>query len=354
MLKLENNLRSLSGLLKRLLAEALDADVFAVAPSPIKDQKILSNAICVLQNGIEEEVPRINQLTHLSTSSTVAVVDRTADVQVAAREIVAARFGFGGCSPYAPDVVLVNEFRKKDFLQAVVSECVSLGSGVETNDSSKGKTTSSNKVDQQIAAFKKIDHDLRAVVQESNLAVVDVSSREIVLSQKIIAPVLVVHSIKSLDDAIDLIGSQSESTALAAYHFGSPGAGKYLSQFIAADVSFVNHIPRVILIGPALPTGHPIHPTERFPLDLLTIPRAAYIHPPKDTEGLWKAVTNPNLAQRMLAEASKPLAQFKRSPGGSLGFFELGFVMNAALILVSTLTVSATGGVYLWKYTRPS
>lgn len=45
-------------------------------------------------------------------------MDRTADVQAAARAITNARFSFGGTSPYAPDLVLVNEFVKQDFFEA--------------------------------------------------------------------------------------------------------------------------------------------------------------------------------------------------------------------------------------------
>lgn len=48
----------------------------------------------------------------------VAIVDRSADVDEAARAITTARFGFGGSSPYAPDLVLVNEFVKKEFFEA--------------------------------------------------------------------------------------------------------------------------------------------------------------------------------------------------------------------------------------------
>lgn len=38
--------------------------------------------------------------------------------------MVTARFGFGGRSSYAPDLVLVNEFIKKDFLEAVVRQSI--------------------------------------------------------------------------------------------------------------------------------------------------------------------------------------------------------------------------------------
>lgn len=48
----------------------------------------------------------------------MAIVDRSADIEAAAKAITTARFSFGGYSPYAPDLVLVNEFIKKDFFEA--------------------------------------------------------------------------------------------------------------------------------------------------------------------------------------------------------------------------------------------
>lgn len=59
-----------------------------------------------------------NQLTSSSTSRCVAIVDRSADIDAAAKAITTARFSFGGSSPYAPDLVLVNEFVKKEFFEA--------------------------------------------------------------------------------------------------------------------------------------------------------------------------------------------------------------------------------------------
>lgn len=53
-----------------------------------------------------------------SPARCVAVVDGSADIDAAAKAITAARFSFGGRSPYAPDLVLVNEFAKKDFFEA--------------------------------------------------------------------------------------------------------------------------------------------------------------------------------------------------------------------------------------------
>jgi acyl-CoA reductase-like NAD-dependent aldehyde dehydrogenase len=42
-------------------------------------------------------------------------VDRTADIDHAAKAIVTARFKFQGASPYSPDLVIVNEFVKDEF-----------------------------------------------------------------------------------------------------------------------------------------------------------------------------------------------------------------------------------------------
>lgn len=52
----------------------------------------------------------------------IAVVDRTADVKLAAREIVVSRLAFGGFSRYAVDLVLVNEFVEEEFATAVVQQ----------------------------------------------------------------------------------------------------------------------------------------------------------------------------------------------------------------------------------------
>ena len=46
------------------------------------------------------------------------VCAKPADVEAAAKAITTARFSFGGASPYAPDLVLVNEFVKAPFYEA--------------------------------------------------------------------------------------------------------------------------------------------------------------------------------------------------------------------------------------------
>lgn len=84
------------------------------------------------------------QLLSSSGTRTVAVVDRTADIDLAARAITAARFGFGGTSPYTPDLVLVNEFVKKDFFEAC-SKYASLSFAKEEKKPGKDRNEPSRK-----------------------------------------------------------------------------------------------------------------------------------------------------------------------------------------------------------------
>ncbi|CAH0054432.1 unnamed protein product [Clonostachys solani] len=58
----------------------------------------------------------------LTPSYTVAIVDRTADLSLAAQALCAARFSFKGKSPYAPDVVIVNEWVLEPFIRACIRE----------------------------------------------------------------------------------------------------------------------------------------------------------------------------------------------------------------------------------------
>lgn len=286
------------------------------------------------------------------------MVDRTADIKTAASELVAARFSFRGHSPYAPDIVLVNEFRKQDFLQAVVSEYVRIGSNaIETPNSTKTPSTSDNtsRINAQLETLKASDPALRTILQDSHFALVDISSRSTVLHSKIQAPILAIHAVRSLDDAIDLVSSH-QTPCLSAYHFANPATCKYLSQFIPAIASFANHIPRDLLVGPPAPLalGQPLNLTDRYPLDLFTTPRPVFVQPVPHAAMLERALSSRDnvVAQKLFGEAKAPLKAVKRNPGGGVGFFEMGFFLNAGLVLGSVLVVSATGSFWLWRRAR--
>ncbi|VUC28532.1 unnamed protein product [Clonostachys rosea] len=90
-----------------LIGSALDDDVFKVVYSQLSDDDIASRHTRIVQK--QNPNPRV-----------IAVVERDADLQLAAKAIASARFSLRGKSPFAPDLVLVNEWVKKDFLSALV------------------------------------------------------------------------------------------------------------------------------------------------------------------------------------------------------------------------------------------
>ena len=326
--QLENNLRTLTRVLRETLKTALHPDTFAIASSPIRDAAILNSAIHIDQNS-SENVPKLNHLASPSRSRAFAVVDRTSDVKTAARELVAARFAFGGSSPYAPDLVLVNEFVKQDFLQAVVDESRNLSSAARIYGDAKSKPSSASRVSSSLEALKKADSSLNTIIQESNAVVLELPTRSPELLQtKTDAPILAIHTIKSLDDAIDFISNADSAPALAAYHFGNPQVGKYLAQFVDARVSFVNQIPRELLVGPAHPASYPVDPSTRYTVDMFTLARPAFIQSTATSSEIAAIMTatNSSAAQKLLEQALSPLKAMKRKPGGGVGMFFLSLI----------------------------
>jgi hypothetical protein len=104
-------------LLRSTLTRTLDPNTFYISKA-ISDKSILDAAVVVDQMGNGSTTTLVDQFISSTHARTVAVVDRTADLDAAAKAITTARFSFGGTSPYAPDLVLVNEFVKKDFFEA--------------------------------------------------------------------------------------------------------------------------------------------------------------------------------------------------------------------------------------------
>lgn len=122
-----------------------------------------------------------NQLASNASAITAAVVDRTADPDKAAEDLVNARFAFKGRSPYAPDVVLVNEFIRKDFLQALVRQSISLGEGVTLENGALDKQKSRENGLKELIADLDRNGNARVLAQETSRAIVDIKQRFVVL-----------------------------------------------------------------------------------------------------------------------------------------------------------------------------
>ena len=349
-LVLQQNLRKSNSLLRKLLVEALEQDTIAIVDEDPRSSLPAPSTLRVVQHD-DETAPQVDLLASSLSSPVVAIVDRTANLRIAAEELVAARFCFGGSSPYAPDVVLVNEFCKQDFVQAVVEQCVKYGrhsNGPINEKSDKSVRTS---IDQALDQLRKSNDALRVVVQETGFAVADVHSRQLKSLPRQQAPVLVIRSVRSIDDSIEIMSRTKVDECAAAYHFGSLETGQYLARFVSSRASFINHVPRELLLGPTYPTGHSIDLETRYPRHLFSRSSPQFVTP-STSSMRYSSALNGKTDDALAEDASEALVVIKRPDGKGIGFFEQGLLLNVSLILFGTLSVSAAGVYYIRKMFR--
>ncbi|KIW88815.1 uncharacterized protein Z519_10299 [Cladophialophora bantiana CBS 173.52] len=365
-LKTENHLSRLPHLLQQILRQSLDGDIFAAAVKIPEEATHSSHRwLQVLQNGLGSgstsakaaitPSPNGNALISPVQSRVVAVVDRTADTGQAAKALVTARFAFGGSSPYAPDLVLVNEFVKTKFVEAVEREAAHYlnagGNSEKTVDSGTSVEHQHDPGDVFRQTMVKLERDSNAQILTSGPrgAVLEVNSRQSALFRRRLDDrVLVVHDISSLDDAIDSINISDSDDVAALYAFADVSSAKYLCQFIRTSAAFVNHIPIELLVGPATPLNHPMLVSLRYTTEFFSVPRPQYISPPADSARLLRIIErNTEDKQDLLATlstGSKAASHSpNRSPGGGLGFFEQGIVIGLVLFFSPVLV----GLIYL-------
>ncbi|KAF4766679.1 hypothetical protein HAV15_010240 [Penicillium sp. str.  len=266
-IELSNSLQTLPVLIKKLLASSLDPRTIAFVSTPATDEDLGPQHM------------RLHQDNHLP-GKVVAVVDRTANINHAAEALVAARFSFGGRSPYAPDLVLVNEYIKEPFLMALVQA---------------------------------------------------------------------MHTVRSLDHAIDL--SNMVGNLRGAYVFAHEKSAKYLAQFINVDVSFVNHIPMEVLVGPTPPEQVALDRSMRYPTTIFSVPRPHYITPTllsQSVTDILRTKSASTLRSTLVLESSKLVSPTQRSLGGGVGFFEQGILTGLGLFSIPILAGVSALGYWTW------
>ncbi|RDW83681.1 uncharacterized protein DSM5745_04007 [Aspergillus mulundensis] len=349
-LELTRTTMALPPLLRQLLSEALDAETFAISEDR-PDASFLEKVLVVAQTGVPS--PAIPQsLQSPINSKTVAIVDRTADIKSAAHSLVTARFAFGGRSTYCPDIVLVHEFAMKAFVEAIIhhsSKYLSGADGVERENAAvSNPRRSSPGLSTLDAAYK--DPSARVLVSGSGWAVVEVHDRQSVLlrrKEKVAEKVLILHPFTSLDDAIDLCAGSE--TLAATYAFATPASAKYLTQFIDAHVSFINHVPVDVLIGPAYPVNSAGRET-RYSASSFQVPRPQFVTE-SSTAHLARAILDApaggsKASVKIWEEALRPLPPTGQKTGPRIGFFEKGILTGLGITLVSVLGVVGAVGYY--------
>ncbi|OQE28271.1 hypothetical protein PENSTE_c003G01473 [Penicillium steckii] len=342
-LELPQTTMSLTVLLRKILPDALDHDTFTIV-SQRPDSSFMRN--CLLVSQTPSDSPK--GLLSPASSRTVAIVDRTAKINEAAQALVEARFALGGRSVYAPDLVLVNEFAMKPFVEAVIQHASRYLAG-ENGEARQ----------QQIASRRSVlldtihkERSTRVLVSGSNWGVVEVQNRKSsLLKKKIEEKVFVVHPVTSLDDAIDM---NFNETLAATYAFAEPASAKYLTQFIDADISWVNHVPSHMLVGPAIPR-HTLYSHEtRYSRQSFQVPRPQLTNAPAKTYATQTILKADDTlkSDALWREAISPLPSMKQRAGFKFGFFEQGILTGVSLTLMSLIGVMGTLGYYTWAYVR--
>lgn len=159
----------------------------------------LESVFLVDQQSTQTSPSTTNQLLSKVNSRAVAIVDRTANIDEAAKVIVAARFGFSGTSSYAPDLVIVNEFVKQKFFEA----CTKYASQAFAADTKPSRSTNN-----AVAATRKLVKEAESKRQISafgsaNFQLVDILDRDAGIARsKIVGKCLPVVACRSLMDAV--------------------------------------------------------------------------------------------------------------------------------------------------------
>jgi hypothetical protein len=123
---------AVDGVLLDILPKALDRDTFHITTDKIGEQYKDQINLLVDQNTSEISSPA-KGLQPPPQGRTICFLDRTGDVELAAKTITSARTLPNFSSPYSPDLVLVNEYLKENF----IARCLDFATQVEPSCSPK-------------------------------------------------------------------------------------------------------------------------------------------------------------------------------------------------------------------------
>ncbi|KAK0635369.1 hypothetical protein B0T17DRAFT_612246 [Bombardia bombarda] len=334
-----------------VLPKALDVNTFCILTDKISKGSITETAVLVDQTG-EGWLPQIqrHQLVSPASSRTVAFVDRTADIETAAKAIVLARCSFGGSSPYAPDLVVVNEFVKTDFVDA----CTRAAGVLLPRGEGKEELEDVAKIIKDAEEKGEVGTGYGG---ENAFTMVHILDRNTALMKmKISGYFLPIMSCTGLVDAV--FGTEFENPLLAGYFFAEPGAAKYMSQHLRCRVSCINQIPIHLLVGPAAPISNTAPPDYlyRYSKNMFSMPRPQYAEPlpavfkPAEELLLLQPRATDDTEQPLLVLAKKSARKLATRPlkptgqpitNDGVGFFESGLFLAGGITL--TVVVAAVG-----------
>ena len=296
--------------------------------------------------------PSQRTLTVPSTRS-VAVVDRYADMSAAACSLLRARFAFGGQAPIAPQMVLINEYRMGDFCNAVASQASRyFAQQLEMNgDRSHGAATEARLA--RTSSKELDDAGAETIISGSKGSVVRVKDRKSsVLKKQVNEPLLVLHWVSSMDDAIDFINNATEEPLAALLVYGSPEVGKYASQFINSHLCCINDVPIELLVAPLTPIGFATQPGKTYRKEMFSVPKPQLIQFGERNSKLAAMLDNNDekAAVKLRKQAQSIDAKVRQPAGHAIGFFEQGLMLGASVALTTIVSTA----VVMFKYGVPA
>ncbi|KAF7588817.1 hypothetical protein BBP40_005171 [Aspergillus hancockii] len=342
-LELPKTTSRVTALLRSVLSTALDADSFTISETR-PSEGFLSSVHVLEQEASDGKGTKIG-LQSPNPLRTIAIVDRTANLQDAAIDLVTARFAFNGHSPYAPDMVLVNQFCMQPFVELLVKHAAKHLGTKERGPIPIPKRSKEPSMLDKIAS----EEGANVIVSGSGWAVVQVQNRNSTLLQaKFNERLLVLHAVSSLDDAINLC----DATGIqgATYTFAALDAAKYVSESIDAQAAWINHVPYEMLLGPVIPLNCPLAPNTRYTTELFEVPRPQVVNRSANTvlaRTLLEA--NTSKSDSGVNEFLSPLPTIDQRPGHKMGFFEQGIVTGGLITLTSLITVVSAAGYWVLR-----
>lgn len=112
--QLADTMLNVDSVLKDILPKSLDPDTFCIINATLYSQE----HVFLVDQTARSNVSSVDRLCSNYSARAIAIVDRDADIEFAAKTIVKARFSFQGTSPYSPDLIVVNEYIKDEFTEA--------------------------------------------------------------------------------------------------------------------------------------------------------------------------------------------------------------------------------------------
>ena len=272
-------------------------------------------------------------------------------MEQAASSILRARFSFGGQSPIAPDLVLVHEYRVKEFCNAIADKTsryfaqhLEMSGSSEHSAAAKARVARSSSLELDKAGAETLLSGSRGTVVRVN------NRKSLILTKTINEPLLIIHPITSIDDAIDFVNSTTEEPLAALHTFGSPEVGKYASQFIHAHLCCVNDIPVELLVAPLTPIGFATQLSGPYRKEMFSNAKPEFIQFGEKSARLATILDkNDHMeAMKMRKQAQNLDMKVKQPAGKAVGYFEQGLLVGgsvALMTIVSSLVVVGRYGV---------